>query len=43
MADPACGGTLAAVEDVVGVAVGNSIGDEHHAAERQTFAALRDK
>jgi len=36
LADPAGGGTLAAVKDVVGVAVGSSIGDEHRAAERQT-------
>ena len=36
MADPAGGGTLAAVEDVVGLPVGSSIGDGHRAAERQT-------
>jgi len=40
LADPAGGGT-AVVEDVVGIAVGSSIGDEHRAAEHQTFAATQ--
>ena len=43
LADPAGGGTGAAVEDVVGVAVGSSIGDEHRAAERQTFATTQPR
>jgi len=38
---PGAAASRATTREVMGV--GNSIGEEHRAAERQTFAALRDK